>query len=153
MTIALIGSPRTPPTPSVALIRAIEVSRRRAGTVSRRMAILTGMMPVVAPCSPRPRTSIHSSCAPANTTTEPRASSARSASTTRRLPIMPASRPEIGVRTAATRSVAVTAHAVSSRPDAKRSSRCAWMGVIAVKANDDPRPATASKATTLPGCG
>src|SRR5690606_35187806 len=53
-TAAEIGNPSAPPMPSEALITAIELPSRSAGSTSRMTLMPSGMMPAPMPCRPRP---------------------------------------------------------------------------------------------------
>ena len=54
VTSALIGRPSAPPTPRVALMRAIARSTRSSCSTSRRIEMPSGTTPTIAPCSVRP---------------------------------------------------------------------------------------------------
>ena len=56
----------------------------------------------------------------------------------------------MGVKIAATSSVTVTTHAVSSRLAPSSSGSSAWIGTTSVNMNDDARPVSASTATMAP---
>ncbi|SEO57699.1 hypothetical protein SAMN04489732_101492 [Amycolatopsis saalfeldensis] len=84
-TTAASGRPIAPPTPSVALIREIAPLTRAAGSSSRMMLIPKGITPIAQPWSPRPATISASELVSAEST-EPATSTARLASSTRRLP-------------------------------------------------------------------
>ncbi len=79
--------------------------------------------------------------------TEPRIRIASSAITTRRLPYISPSRPEMGVATAATSSVMVTTQVVSSREAFSSWGSSACSGTTSVNMNEEHRPAKASTAT------
>ncbi len=79
--------------------------------------------------------------------TEPRIRIASSAITTRRLPYISPSRPEMGVATAATSSVMVTTQVVSSREAFSSCGSSACSGTTSVNMKEEHRPAKASTAT------
>ena len=149
VTRALIGSPSAPPTPSVALIRAIALLTRLVCSTSRRIAMPSGTTPVTVPCSARPMMMPTRSTENA-AMIEPTTSRASSSSTMRRLPYMSPSRPAMGVKIADARRVAVTTQAVSSRLAFSSSGSCAWIGTTSVNMNEEARPANASTAMMAP---
>ena len=146
---ALIGRPSAPPTPRVALMRAIAVSTRFSCSTSRRIEMPSGTTPTIAPCRVRPTTT---PTIPGDSAamTEPATMTASSTSTIRRLPYMSPSRPEIGVMIAAASSVEVTTQAVSSRLASSSSGSFAWIGTTSVNMNEDASPAAARTAMIAP---
>ena len=152
VTSALIGRPSAPPTPSVALMKAIAESTRSSCSTSRMIEMPSGTTPTIAPCSVRP-TMMPMIPGDSAAMTEPTTITASSTSTIRRLPYMSPSRPEIGVITAAASSVEVTTHAVSSRLAFSSSGSFDWIGTMSVNMNDEHRPAVASTAMIAPWLG
>ncbi len=111
--------------------------------------IPSGTTPTIAPCSVRP-TMIPMIPGDSAAITDPTTMTATRISTMRRLPYMSPRRPEIGVITAAARSVDVTTHAVSSRLAFSSSGSFDWIGTMSVNMNDEHSPAVASTAMIAP---
>ena len=65
---AAAGSPSAPPTPSDELIRLIAGASRRAGRISRIVAMPMGITPIPTPCRARPMSIGHSEVASAHST-------------------------------------------------------------------------------------
>ena len=151
LTRALTGSPSAPPTPSVALTKAMAEPRRSAGRVSRRMAMPNGMTPIPTPCRPRPMIS-GSTVGDNAATAEPSINTASRISATRRLPYMSPNLPEIGVQIAATSNVMVMTHAVFEADVFSSCGSSPWMGMRMVWVNAAHMPAKASTDTTAPVC-
>ena len=101
------GSPSEPPTPSIALIRAIEEPTRSRGISAASRLMPSGMAAAETPWIARPTISQAMSLDTA-VISEPTVSAAIATSSIRRLPYMSPSRPMIGTDTAATRRVEVS---------------------------------------------
>ena len=150
------GSPIAPPTPSVALIAAIEVAAISGGVNSRMKAMPTGMKPMERPCIPRP-TSIGARESEKAQISEPTIRIRELATSTRCLPTRSATRPAIGIATAAASSVAVITHAAFAADVERSEGSSDWIGIIivwvsealspprhrTVTASSGPRPADA----------
>ena len=144
------GRPIAPPTPSVALIAAMAVVAISGGVNSRMKAMPTGMKPIERPCSPRP-TSIGSNVSENAQMSEPTIRISELASSTRCLPTRSATRPAIGIATAAASSVAVITQAALAAEVESNVGSSDWMGIIIVWVSDALRPPRQSTITASRG--
>ncbi len=147
---AASGSPMAPPTPRVALIRAIAEPSRSGGSSSRMMLIPSGITPIAHPWSTRPMTT---GTRPADRaqTTDPITMSPRLPSSTRRLPYRSPSLPLTGLQTAAASSVDVITQDASDAEVCRRRGRSGMSGTTIVCISETTMPHSASTATTSPG--
>lgn len=141
------GRPRAPPTPSEALIRAVELVSRSAGSTSRMTLMPSGTTAAARPCRVRP-TIIGTRESLSAQTTEPATSRTMLTRSMRRLPNMSPRRPTTGVATEAASSVAVTAQMVFDAEASRSFGSSGTIGMTRVCISETTIPARASTATT-----
>lgn len=141
------GRPSAPPTPSEALIIAVEPASRSEGSTSRMTLMPSGTTPAARPCSARP-TIIGTSESLNAATTEPLTSRTMLTSSIRRLPNMSPRRPTTGVATAAASRVAVTAQAAFDAEASRYFGSSGTIGITRVCISETTIPAKARTATT-----
>ena len=147
---AAAGKPSAPPTPSDALIKAIDEPSRSLGNSSRMMLMPSAITPDDNPCSARP-TIIGNRLSASAPITEPATNAITLSSSIRRFPYMSPSRPIVGVATAAANRVAVIAHAASDAEACNRCGSSGMSGITKLCISDTTMPANASTATTTFG--
>ena len=147
------GSPSEPPTPSIALIRAIEEPTRSRGISAASRLIPSGIAAAEMPWIPRPTISQATLLVRA-VMSEPIVSAAIATSSISRLPNMSPSRPMIGTDTAATRRVEVSSQLTLPAEVFSLAGRIESTGISTDWASETtraPRPTTSSSSVARRG--